>query len=116
MNHAPDLRCPACQKSTQSLKQFKLWYRVIFLFAYLRHQTVQYTACPSCMRKFIFKRSALNLLTGHIWFALLNLPFHVHQYVRTFSSGHCAKTGERFQYAYFAIPAVIFLGLYFWEN
>ncbi len=82
------LPCPICEEMTYCLKQ----YRYVTWFVFLGHahvwQPVCYRACPSCMRRFIWRRCLLNLVPANLgWFGVL-LPWALVLTVASFRYGH----------------------------
>jgi hypothetical protein len=102
------LPCPSCRAPTASLKRYRILHFLLFLFVYARLREATITACPACARKIILRRSALNLVTGNLLFLLGYLPFHIHQFVRTFRRGHSAADGHGWLFLYWAVPAATF--------
>lgn len=82
------LRCPHCGKDSDSIKQFTVATGVWFLLLYFRWRPVHYTACPTCMRKFILGRMAINLIPANLtWPAFVVISWGP-QFARSFSRGH----------------------------
>jgi hypothetical protein len=82
------LECPHCRESTDSLKQFTIARWVLFALLYFSWTPIHYTACPSCTRKYILSRVALNLIPGNIAWPIFLVVSWGPQFARTFSSGH----------------------------
>jgi hypothetical protein len=84
------LECPHCRESTESLKQFTIARWVFFALLYFSWTPIHYTACPSCTRKYILGRMALNLIPGNITWPIFVVVSWGPQFARTFSRGHTA--------------------------
>lgn len=83
-----NFRCPECGKTTNSLKQAKLFNKLLFLMIYTQWQTVTYTCCPECMRRHILNRSAATLLTGNFLWPIVALPLHGYHLYKSYQPGH----------------------------
>jgi hypothetical protein len=84
------LPCPRCGQPTQSLKRYRVFDYLLFLYVFFAYQSVMHTACPRCMRKSLALRTLLNMVLANI-LAPLVLLVHGFAFLRTFSKGHSAS-------------------------
>ena len=82
------LKCPQCHQDTDSIKQFTIARFVLFLLLYFSWRSIHYTACPSCTRKYILGRMALNLVPANLTWPIFVVVSWGPQFARTFSRGH----------------------------
>ena len=82
------LKCSHCGKQSDSLKQFTIATGILCLFVHFSWKPVHYTACPSCMRKFIFAKMAINLIPANITWPIFVVASWGPQFARSFSHGH----------------------------
>jgi hypothetical protein len=82
------LPCPSCESDTDSLKQYRYFSWVVCYLVGATYKMAFYRACPACMRKWIARRAAWNLITANVlWFALV-LPWGLGLIIATFRKGH----------------------------
>jgi hypothetical protein len=81
------LPCPHCGRPTQSLKRYRVFDYLVFLFVAFSVQTVMHTACPRCMRTSLLLRSALNVVLANFLCPVV-LLVHGMEFLATFSKGH----------------------------
>jgi hypothetical protein len=81
------LPCPHCGQATRSLKRYRVFDYLLFLFVAFAYQSVMHTACPRCMRKSLLLRSLVNLVLANFLFPLVALV-HGTAFLATFSQGH----------------------------
>jgi hypothetical protein len=81
------LPCPCCGQPTQSLKRYRVFDYLVFLFIFVGYQSVMKTACPRCMRKSLLLRSLVNLVLANV-LAPIMLLMHGIAFLATFSKGH----------------------------
>jgi hypothetical protein len=89
-------RCPWCDEFTHSLKAFDLPKFLIIPvhhFHYHLYETDPTEACPRCMRGFLIKFAACNLLTANVLWPVIVLPWYVYHFVLTFRKGHTPGAG-----------------------
>ena len=88
---APDntlLHCAVCFQLTDSLKQYRYVNWCVFFLAGAIWQGVVYRACPTCMRRFLWRRCVINAIPAHlVWLAGL-LPWALGLIVASYSLGH----------------------------
>jgi hypothetical protein len=89
------IACPVCQKPTDSMKRLRVMYLFIFLVLFVQGRGVDYTACPSCTRSFIVKRTLINIATANLLWPMV-LVFNLIPYMRSFSSGPSASILKEF--------------------
>lgn len=83
-----ELPCPVCGQPTDSLKQYRY---VNWAFFYLIGATLSqifHRACPGCMRRFVARRAALNLVSANLLWFLLLLPWGLVLIAATYRRGH----------------------------
>jgi tetratricopeptide (TPR) repeat protein len=84
------VNCPVCSAATDSLKRYRMPYRVIFfgIAARVKHGT--YTGCPSCMRKKLLENvfSPLNILSANLLWLILVLPYNLVLFIASTTRGH----------------------------
>ncbi len=81
------IRCPRCQKPTDSIKRFGAPDLVVFLFVFAWWRRATYTACPSCMRKTLGEKMAINIIPANLIWPILAI-FWGTQIGRTYARGH----------------------------
>jgi hypothetical protein len=86
--------CPVCQKPTDSMKRLRV-LTMIFLVLIIQGRGVDYTSCPSCMRRFILKRTLVNIVTANLIYPIV-LISHVTQLLRTFTPGPSESIKKEF--------------------
>ena len=82
-----ELECPCCGQTTQNLK-FYGTATIVFMFVYVISLTKQFTRCPKCMRRSIYKMAIINLLTANLIWPFLIAPVCFIQWIRSFYGGH----------------------------
>jgi hypothetical protein len=82
--------------TTQSLKRYRVFDYLVFLFVAFAVRTVMHTACPRCMRTSLLLRSVLNVVLANILCPVV-LLVHGIQFLMTFSKGHSASVVEILQ-------------------
>ena len=88
------LPCPACGKATDRLKSYRMPRIFIFAFVAGLAQHATYTACPSCMRRVVIERFAINLIPANVAMFFLG-PLYLVHFLRTFRSGHSHEIRRR---------------------
>lgn len=83
-----ELPCPVCGQPTDSLKQYRYVNWVVFYLVGATYSQIYHRACPGCMRRFVARRAALNLLPANLLWFLLVLPWGVGLIVGTYRKGH----------------------------
>ncbi len=86
-----DLRpCPCCGKLTNSLKQYNyaVWW-IIFGYAIYTTEAF-YRACPTCIRKTIWKRCLLNAIPANFFWLIGLFPWAICLTIASFRAGHSA--------------------------
>jgi hypothetical protein len=89
------IACPICQKPTDSMKRLRVMYLFIFLVLFVQGRGVDYTACPDCTRRFIVKRTLINIVTANLLWPIV-LIFNGAQMMKTYSSGHSQSILKEF--------------------
>ena len=80
---------------SDSIKKYRLPYKWIYLGIVLIHQDVTYTCCPECMRKKILLRGfTYHILTTHVMWPLIILPWSIIQLIRSYQKGHSKEVLE----------------------
>lgn len=82
------VRCPACGVPSPAIKQYVLCNLLVFVFVMAFTRRATYTSCGPCMRRTILERSAINLITAHVLWPIIVLPWHTVQFIRSYSEGH----------------------------
>ena len=85
-----ELDCPVCANPTDSLKQYRYVGWVVFYLAGATYSTTYYRACPGCVRKFVARRAARNLVPANLLWPLLVLPWGLGLVVASYRRGHSA--------------------------
>lgn len=81
-------QCPVCWNATDRLKQYNYVEWFFFYFIGVAASETQYRACPRCMRKFIVRRCAYNIIPANLFWFLFVLPYGLLLICRTFQRGH----------------------------
>lgn len=82
------LPCPSCRKPTASLKQFAYVDWFVFYFVGVAASETHYRACPKCMRRFIARRAAYNIIPANVFWVLFVLPYGLLLTCKSFRTGH----------------------------
>ena len=82
------IECPICDRSTNSLKQYRVIQSIVVLGTHVHSKSVVYKSCPSCMRAFVWKRCLINGLTSWIIGYLILLPYTIALSLATLRKGH----------------------------
>jgi hypothetical protein len=81
------LPCPRCGRGTTSLKRYRMYDFVLFLWVAFSWQTATYAACPPCMRKLLGWRALLNAVPANaLWPVVLLL--HGALALASYTQGH----------------------------
>ena len=83
------ITCPECGRPTNSMKAYTLPGLTIFLIvaAHMRHR--KHVCCPHCMRKKILLHGfTYNIITAHLLWLILIMPWSVINFLRSFTKGH----------------------------
>lgn len=87
--------CPECGELSDSIKNYDLPYRYLFLYVYASTQDIEYTCCPRCMRKHILYRGfTYNILTFNVLWPFWIFPWMIIQLIRSFTRGHSKSVKE----------------------
>ena len=65
--------CPDCGQLTDNLKQYRFVKWFIILLALVIWRGEAHTACPACMRKYLLRRSLLNILPVNLLLSIVCL-------------------------------------------
>ena len=89
--------CPVCSVPTDSLKRYRMPYRVMFFGIVARVQHGTYTACPSCMRKKLLENvfSPLNILSANLLWLIVVLPYNLVLFIASTTRGHSKSVRKR---------------------
>lgn len=69
------LPCPECGELTDSLKQYRFMNYCLFLGLAHVHQDIVYRGCPACIRRFVVRKSLLNIVPANVVWPFLFLPW-----------------------------------------
>jgi hypothetical protein len=85
------LPCPECGQNSNSIKRYTYlnWCAFLWFFAYWQRKTM--VACPSCMRKELGIRTAINIVLANILWPFIILPWNGILFCMTFSEGHSSS-------------------------
>ncbi len=87
--------CPKCGQPSDSIKQYKLPYKWIFVWIMLFHQDIEYTCCPHCMRKQILLRGfTYNIILANLLWLIIILPWCLVLLICSFTKGHSKAVKE----------------------
>ncbi len=89
------LPCPLCGNLTGSLKQYRYVHRVVYFLFGAMYQASCCRACPSCMRGYVLDRMRANVLTAHLMWLLLLVPWGLVLIARTYTQGHSRGVLQR---------------------
>jgi hypothetical protein len=89
------IACPVCQTPTESLKRYTFVELCIFLLILAWTRRVTYVACPPCMRSKLFSSMLVNMVTAHILWLFILLPWYLVQIALSFTDGHSSYIAER---------------------
>jgi hypothetical protein len=81
------ITCPGCKQPSESIKRYTMPQIVVFLWLFAWWRRVTYTLCPSCMRKTIGERMAINIIPANLMWPVLAI-FWLILLGRTFTKGH----------------------------
>jgi hypothetical protein len=92
------IECPFCDRPTDSLKQYTMFHRLVFILVYAFWRLRTYTACPDCMRQ-IIKDNMIgpNILTGNVLWLLIMLPWGLVQLWAVGRPGHSRAVLKQLQ-------------------
>lgn len=82
------LACPTCDRSTDSLKQYRYVNWCVYLFAGAIWQVGIYRACPECMRRHIWKKCFINVIPAHFLWLVGLLPWALALVAASYRPGH----------------------------
>ena len=82
------IECPICEEETNSLKEHAVMQTLFFIGIYAKWESVEYTACPSCMRIFLVKRLIVNFFASNVLWPFLIVPPFLYRFVASFKIGH----------------------------
>ena len=88
------LPCPSCHALTKSLKRYHFFKWFLFLGIAMVVSRETHTACPSCMRRYLWTRSLLNVMPANIVWLFGLLPLTIILTVATFTRGHSKNVIE----------------------
>jgi hypothetical protein len=94
------IECPHCDCETDSLKEYLVLETFYFVLIFWRLERTLLTACPKCMRKYLFNRLFANLVTSNLLWPIVNLPLYLITTYRTFMLGHSSSIIEEYRQAY----------------
>jgi len=83
-----ELACPSCGRPSDSLKQYRY---VTWMLCYLvgfAYQLAYYQGCPACVRKFVIRRAAWNLIPANVLWLVVVLPWGLGLIFASFAKGH----------------------------
>jgi hypothetical protein len=83
----PAVPCPHCGKPTDSLKRYRVFRVLLFLFVGYYLETVMHMACPRCMRRSLALRTLVNLPTANLLWPVV-VVFHGILLLRSYTNGH----------------------------
>ncbi len=88
------LPCPTCNRLTTSLKRYHFvkWCLFLGVAVFFRRET--HTACPGCMRRYLWTRSLLTAIPANIIWVLGLLPLTIILTIATFTKGHSKNLVE----------------------
>lgn len=82
------LPCPVCFQLTDSLKQYRYINWCVYLLAGAVWQGVVYRACPTCMRRFLWRRCLFSAIPAHLVWLVGLLPWALGLIVASYQPGH----------------------------
>ncbi|MGO9134751.1 MAG: hypothetical protein ACLP8A_12000 [Methylovirgula sp.] len=81
------LQCPGCLRPSDSIKRFTMPDLFVFLWIFAWWRRATYSLCPSCMRKKIAEKMAINIIPANLIWPFLAV-FWLVLLARTFPKGH----------------------------
>lgn len=81
------ITCPGCGQPSDSIKRFTMPDIIVFLWFFAWWRRVTYNLCPSCMRRKIGERMAINIVPANLLWPFLAV-FWLVLLGRTFVKGH----------------------------
>src|SRR5262249_31363111 len=78
--------CPVCSGVTDSLKRFEVVH-LCFFFGFLFVRPAVHTACPRCMRRYLWRRCLVNVIPANLCWPVWILPRTLVQVALTYSRG-----------------------------
>jgi hypothetical protein len=93
INHQ-SLLCPTCHGPTQSLKRYHFLKWCLFIGIAVFYQRETHTACPACMRRYLWKRSLMNAIPANIIWLFGLLPLTIILTIASFTKGHSKIIAE----------------------
>lgn len=82
--------CPVCRTSTDSLKHYE-FPQLLFLLFGASHRVDRVTACPACLRQFLFRWAAVSLVTANLLWPVIVFPLFVSRLFASFMPGSVAQ-------------------------
>lgn len=89
------LPCPHCRQPTDSLKSYRLPQLFLCLWIAFSVRHDQVTACPTCMRKTLLKRTLINILPANIVWPFVIVPWMGIAGLMTLTHGHSSSVYKR---------------------
>lgn len=88
--HGPEITCPSCGRSSDSIKSFTMFRECVFLICYIKWRMVNYTCCPDCMRKKILDEGIFTskIITANFFWLIFILPLAIIQLFLCNQKGH----------------------------
>ncbi|MFO0881615.1 MAG: hypothetical protein U0840_30325 [Gemmataceae bacterium] len=83
-----ELQCPMCGLPTEHLKRARYMRLLVFLFVGSWWQEEIITACPSCLRRRVWRNCFINLLPANLLWPFLMLPWALVLTLTSRSRGH----------------------------
>lgn len=87
------LPCAHCGGTTDSLKRHRLYRSIVFLGIAWWAQMADYTACASCMRRILIRRTLVNLPGANLAWPIV-AAVHGWHFVASYQHGHSRRVQE----------------------
>jgi len=83
--------CPSCRRETSSLKYELFLESWLFLLVAAAYEVRPFVACPSCLRRSVWKKAVALLPAAHLSWPLVVFPWAAFLTVCTFIPGHSSQ-------------------------
>ncbi len=79
--------CPRCETVTTDLKRYEVVQWCFFFLAFVQIRPVVYAACPTCMRRILWRRCFMNILPANLLWPFWVLPRTLIQFFASYIPG-----------------------------